>query len=59
MLKKNTIVLSVYVPNEKHVFCTATYPEIGDSSFRCALWTFKQQLTWKVQARCGISIVLL
>ena len=35
------------------------YPEIGDSSFRCALWTFKQQLTWKVRARCGISIVLL
>ena len=36
-----------------------TYPEIGDSSFRCALWTSKQQLTLKVQARCGISIVLL
>ena len=37
----------------------STYPKIGDSSFRCALWTFKQQLTWKVRARCGISIVLL
>ena len=36
-----------------------TYPEIGDSSFRCALWTFKQQLAWKVRARCGISIVPL
>ena len=35
------------------------YSEIGDSSFSCALWTFKQQLTWKVRARCGISIVLL
>ena len=22
-----------------------SYPEIGDSSFRCALWTFKLQLT--------------
>ena len=38
---------------------TDSYPEIGNSSFRCALWTFKQQLTWKVRARCGISIVLL
>ena len=36
-----------------------SYPEIEDSSFRCALWTFKQQLTSKVRARCGISIVLL
>ena len=36
-----------------------TYPEIGNSSFRCALWTFKQQLTLKVWAHCGISIVLL
>ena len=36
-----------------------TYPEIGDSSFWCALWTFKQQLTLKVRARCDISIVLL
>ena len=36
-----------------------TYPEIGDSSFRCALWTCKQQLTWKAQARCGISIGLV
>ena len=33
------------------------YPEIFDSSFRCALWLFKQQLTLKVWARCGISIV--
>ena len=36
-----------------------TYPEIGDSSFRCALWTFKQQLTLKVRVRCDIYIVLL
>ena len=34
-----------------------SYPEIGDSGFRCALWNFKQQLTLKVRARCGISIV--
>ena len=38
---------------------SAPYPEIGDSSFRCALWTFKQQLTLKMRARCSISIVLL
>ena len=38
--------------------CSA-YPEIGNSRFRCALWTFKQQLTLKMWARCGISIVLL
>ena len=38
---------------------STSYPEIGDSSFSCALWTFKQQLTLKVRARCGISIVLL
>ena len=43
----------------KSVKWSFSYPEIGDSSFRCALWTFKQQLTWKVWARCGISIVLL
>ena len=36
-----------------------TYPEIGNSSFWSALWTFKQQLTLKVQALCAISIVLL
>ena len=36
-----------------------SYPEIGDSSFRRALWTFKQQLILKVRAHCGISIVLL
>ena len=33
------------------------YPEIGDSCFRCALWTSKQQLTWKVRAYCGIPIL--
>ena len=33
------------------------YPEIGDTSLRCALWTFKQKLTFKMQIRCGISIV--
>ena len=31
------------------------YPEIRDGSFRCTLWTFKQQLTLKVRARCGSS----
>ena len=34
------------------------YPEIGDANFRCAFWIFKWQLTLKVWARCGISIVL-
>ena len=30
-----------------------TYPEIGDANFKCVLdlWTFKQQLTLKLQAR--------
>ena len=37
----------------EYTFSAKTYPEIGDSSFRCAI---KQQLTWKVRARC---IVLL
>ena len=32
---------------------------IGHSSFWRTLWTFKQQLTLKIRARCGISIVLL
>ena len=41
------------------IYFLSPYPEIEDSSFRCALWTFKQQLARKVQARCGISIVLL
>ena len=27
--------------------------------FKCAFWTFKQQLTFKIQVRYGISIVLL
>ena len=35
------------------------YPEIGYSSFRCALLSFKQQLILKVRARCGIYNVLL
>ena len=26
-------------------FKNSAYPEIGDASFRCALWTFKQQLS--------------
>ena len=25
-----------------------TYPEIGDVKYRCALWTFKQQLAFKM-----------
>ena len=36
-----------------------SYPEIGNTSFKCALWTFKQQLALKMRARCRISIVLL
>ena len=36
-----------------------TYPEIGDINFKCALWTFKQQLTLSTWARCRIYIVLL
>ena len=39
--------------------CSAAYPEIGDANFKGALWTFKQQLVWKMWARCGISILLL
>ena len=31
--------------------CIISYPEIGDSCFRCAIWAFKQQLTLKVRAR--------
>ena len=36
---------------------TVSYSEISDSNFRCALWTFIQQLTWKVRTRCDTSIV--
>ena len=36
-----------------------TYPAIGDANFKCAFWTFKQQLVFKMWARCRISIVLL
>ena len=35
------------------------YPEIGDANFEGTLWTFKQTLSLKMWARCGISIVLL
>ena len=45
------------VCNAKETICP--YPEIGDANFKCALWTFQQQLTLKMQARCSISIVLL
>ena len=34
-------------------------PEIGDSSFWCAIQIFKQQLIFKMRSCCGISIVLL
>ena len=39
-------------------FCIyQTYPEIDDASFKCTLWTSKQQLALKMRMRCGISIV--
>ena len=31
------------------------YSEIGDPNFKCALWTFKQNLALK---NCGISIAI-
>ena len=34
------------------------YSEIGDPNFKCALWTFKQDLALKIWARCGISIAI-
>ena len=34
------------------------YPEIGDAKFKCVLWTFKQQLAFKMRAHCWISFVL-
>ena len=43
-----------------HTFTqSGTYPEIGDSNFKCTPWTFKQQLALKMRALCRISIVLL
>ena len=41
-----------------HELLRTTFPEIGDTNFKCALWTFKQQLVLKMQALCRISIVL-
>ena len=35
------------------------YPEFGDATLKCALWTFKQQLALKIRVHYGISIVLL
>ena len=35
------------------------YSEIGDTNFKCALWTFKQNLALKIWARCRISIAIL
>ena len=36
-----------------------TYHENCDVNFKGTLWTFKQQLAWKMRVRCGISILLL
>ena len=35
------------------------YSEIDNTKFKCTLWTFEQQLAFKMRARCRISIVLL
>ena len=35
------------------------YPEIGDTNYKCALWTFEQLLAFKMQALCRVCIVLL
>ena len=32
-----------------------TYPKLGDAYFKCALWTFEQQLALKMRVRYGIS----
>ena len=34
-------------------------PKLGNANFKGTLLTFKHQLTLKISARCGISIVLL
>ena len=47
--------LNVHFPK----FRGGSHPEIGDSSFSCALLTVKQQLKLKVRSHCGICIVLL
>ena len=31
------------------------YPKIGDANFKCAFWTFKQQLALKIWAQCTLS----
>ena len=42
-----------------HVPPWRTYPKIGDNNFKGALWTFKQQLAFKMRVRYGVFIVLL
>ena len=41
-----------------HICYPESYPEIGDATFKYALWALKQQLGLKMWARCRISIVL-
>ena len=39
---------------ESIVSIKASYPKIGENSFKCALWTLKQQLTLNMRAHWGI-----
>ena len=38
------------------LFKIGTYPEIGKASFKCEVWTFKQQLTLK--CKCIVEFLL-
>ena len=35
------------------------HPEIDNANFRCALWTYEQQLVLQMRAHCGISDIVL
>ena len=54
-------------PKHQYNFCFSiwpmieysTFPKLAMLTFKCALWTFKQQLILKMRAGCGISLFLL
>ena len=50
-----TMTLEFFAFNRK----LPAYPEFGDATLKCALWTFKQQLALNIRVHYGISIVLL
>ena len=49
-------MLIFYLQNWKNAGKIEPHAKIGDAKFRCPLWTFKQQLAWKMRARCRISL---